>query len=140
ERFRKVDGGWRIAGWRLTYLRIDPLPRAPMHGPAVGGPEDAANMVRVGEHYRRFHAGPGAAAPGDEQELADREAIRELKARYYRAADTQEWGAFRRLFADDVRVDLLPGHQFEGADTYVEAVRGMTAGATTVHQAHMPQL
>jgi hypothetical protein len=37
ETYRKVDGAWRIASYRLTYLRWDALPREPLPeiGPAV---------------------------------------------------------------------------------------------------------
>jgi hypothetical protein len=39
ETYRKVDGAWKIAGWRLQYVRLDPLPRAPLPKSFLGGPE-----------------------------------------------------------------------------------------------------
>jgi hypothetical protein len=39
EDYRKVDGQWKIAGWRLRYIRMDPLPRAPLPDSFLGGPE-----------------------------------------------------------------------------------------------------
>jgi hypothetical protein len=43
------------------------------------------------------------------QELLDREAIKELKARDFRLVDAQDWDAYRALFTDDaMRMDPLP--------------------------------
>lgn len=39
ETYRKVDGTWKIAGWSLKYIRLDPLPRAPLPDSFLGGPE-----------------------------------------------------------------------------------------------------
>jgi hypothetical protein len=39
ERYRKVDGAWKIAGWRVHYIRLDPLPRAPLPQGYLGGPD-----------------------------------------------------------------------------------------------------
>ena len=39
ETYRKVDGVWKIAGWRLKYIRMDPLPRAPLPDSFLGGPD-----------------------------------------------------------------------------------------------------
>jgi hypothetical protein len=39
ETYRKVGGVWKIAGWRLHYIRLDPLPRAPLPGSFLGGPD-----------------------------------------------------------------------------------------------------
>jgi len=39
EDYRKVGGVWKIAGWRLQYIRLDPLPRAPLPDSFLGGPE-----------------------------------------------------------------------------------------------------
>jgi hypothetical protein len=39
ELYRKIDGAWKIAGWRLYYIRMDPLPRTPLPDRVLGGPE-----------------------------------------------------------------------------------------------------
>lgn len=39
ELYRKVDGAWKIAGWRVHYIRLDPLPRLPLPDRILGGPE-----------------------------------------------------------------------------------------------------
>jgi hypothetical protein len=75
------------------------------------------------------------------QELADRRAIRELKARYFRLVDAKEWDAWRELFADDVHAELPDaGRTFDDADSFVAFVREMTEPASCVRQGHMPEL
>jgi hypothetical protein len=142
EDFRKLDGEWKISGWRLTYIRTDPLRRAPLPGPPIGGPEDEQNMARVRAAYAEYHRRDSGTPAGsaDLQQLVDREAIKELKARYYRFADAGEWGALRELFTDDLEVDLAPGQQFHTADEYVSAARELVGSGVTVHQGHMPQI
>lgn len=39
ERYRKVDGRWRIASYNLTYLRHDAVPREPLPEIAQSGGE-----------------------------------------------------------------------------------------------------
>ena len=39
ELYRKIDGAWKIAAWRVHYERMDPLPRAPLPDSILGGPE-----------------------------------------------------------------------------------------------------
>jgi hypothetical protein len=34
-----VDGVWKIATWRLIYIRMDPLPRRPLPDSILGGPD-----------------------------------------------------------------------------------------------------
>jgi len=50
ELYRKIDGAWKIAGWHLKYIRMDPLPRAPLPRSILGGPEvlrDEAYLAAV---------------------------------------------------------------------------------------------
>jgi hypothetical protein len=50
ELYRKIGGTWKIAGWRLQYIRIDPLPRIPLPDRILGGPEvlrDRAYLAAV---------------------------------------------------------------------------------------------
>jgi hypothetical protein len=78
------------------------------------------------------------------QELEDREAIKEVKGRYFRLVDEKDWVAWRRLFTDDATFDFGDGNVVEGADAFVAGVRDMVDGANgfarTVHHGHMPEL
>jgi hypothetical protein len=67
--------------------------------------------------------------------LADLEGIRQLKSRYFRFLDTQNWGEWRPLFSDD-----LVSHRGGGADHFVDGVGAWLAGITTVHQGHTARL
>ena len=50
--------------------------------------------------------------------MDDVEAIKQLKARYFRTMDTKDWAGMRQVFTDDVVVDTTDsgGGVFTGAD------------------------
>lgn len=39
ETYRRIDGEWKIAEWRVHYVRVDPLQRMPLPETILGGPE-----------------------------------------------------------------------------------------------------
>jgi hypothetical protein len=73
------------------------------------------------------------------QQVLDREAIKELKARYWRFVDAKDWDGFRQVFADDVQVRIMDMDPIEGADGFLDYVRG-AVGARTVHHGHTPEI
>jgi len=74
--------------------------------------------------------------------VADVEAIRQLKARYFRTMDTKDWDGFLAVFAPDVAIDMTGegGVHTEGAVDFVATVRSSLEGAVTVHHGHMPEI
>ena len=74
--------------------------------------------------------------------MDDLEAIKQLKARYFRTMDTKRWDEMRRLFTDDVIVDTTAsgGSVITGADAFVEFLRDTLDNVITVHQGHMPEI
>ena len=74
--------------------------------------------------------------------MDDIEAIRQLKARYFRTMDTKDWPAMRQVFTDDVVVDTTDsgGGVVAGADAFIDFLQRTLARATTVHQGHMPEI
>lgn len=74
--------------------------------------------------------------------MDDLEAIRQLKARYFRHLDTKDWPALRQVFADDVVVDTTDagGSVVTGADAFVAALQRLLDGVLTVHHGHMPEI
>jgi hypothetical protein len=74
------------------------------------------------------------------QALYDIEAIKVLKARYFRFIDTKEWDSFRELFTDDARFDLPMDGDFASRDTFVATVMREMAITRTVHHGHMPEI
>ena len=74
--------------------------------------------------------------------MDDLEAIRQLKARYFRTMDTKDWAGMRAVFTDDVVIDTSEagGERVEGADVFMAFLQEALGGATTVHQGHMPEI
>jgi uncharacterized protein (TIGR02246 family) len=72
----------------------------------------------------------------------DLEAIRQLKARYFRLMDTKDWDAMRSVFTDDVVIDTTAsgGSVVTGADAFIAFLRETIGDAVTVHQGHMPEI
>jgi uncharacterized protein (TIGR02246 family) len=72
----------------------------------------------------------------------DLEAIRQLKARYFRTMDTKDWDGMRQVFTADVVMDTTEsgGGLVTGADEFLAFLREALDGATTVHQGHMPEI
>ena len=77
-------------------------------------------------------------------ELADIEAIRQLKARYFRTLDQKDWQGYRDVFTDDVLVDTTddtgPGSELKGGDAYVAWLIPILTDAITVHHGHMGEV
>src|SRR5688500_1903655 len=70
------------------------------------------------------------------------EAIKRLKARYFRTMDTKDWDGMREVFTDDVVIDTSEarGERVEGADAFTAFLQEALAGTTTVHHGHMPEI
>ncbi len=74
--------------------------------------------------------------------MDDLEAIKRLKARYFRTMDTKDWGGMRQVFTDDVVIDTTEsgGGVVEGADEFIAFLEETLADAVTVHHGHMPEI
>ncbi len=72
----------------------------------------------------------------------DVEAIRQLKARYFRTMDTKDWQAMRRVFTDDAVIDTTAsgGVVIAGADQFMSFLRETLSGVITAHYGHMPEI
>ena len=72
----------------------------------------------------------------------DREAIRQLKSRYFRMMDTKNWDGLAAVFTDDVVIDMTG----EGAGVtrsvaeYMPFLRNAIGEVITVHHGHMPEI
>lgn len=74
------------------------------------------------------------------QQMLDYKEILELKARFGRLADAKDWQGFLGVFSPDATFDLGMGELMHGAQTYVDAVRGMLEGAVSLHRFLMPEI
>jgi SnoaL-like domain len=74
--------------------------------------------------------------------MDDVEAIRSLKARYFRTMDLKDWNGMREVFADDVVIDTSEagGGIVNGADEFMTFLQETLFGTVTVHQGHMPEI
>ena len=72
----------------------------------------------------------------------DIEAIKQLKARYFRTMDTKDWAGMRQVFTDDVVMDTTAsgGGVVSGADVFMEFLEKTLADTVTVHHGHMPEI
>ena len=74
--------------------------------------------------------------------LFDVEAIRQLKARYFRSMDMKDWAGLAACFTENVEADFRegPGMLAHGRDNYIEQISAILADATTIHHGHMPEI
>ena len=80
-------------------------------------------------------------APEGLQRLLDIEAIKQLKARYFRLMDQKQWDDWGLVFATDCVMEVpeaeLVNH---GREEIVTSVSGALVGARTCHHGHMPEI
>lgn len=75
--------------------------------------------------------------------VEDRNALLDLKARYFRFLDTKDWDLFEALFAADATlrpIDDLPGVSFDGAVGVRDGVSGSMNDVVSVHHGFTPEL
>jgi hypothetical protein len=72
----------------------------------------------------------------------DVEAIKRLKAAYFRTIDTKDWDGLRALLSPDVVVDVSAdgAGTFEGVDPFIEMLAPTLQDVVTVHHGHMPEI
>jgi hypothetical protein len=72
----------------------------------------------------------------------DIEAIKQLKARYFRTMDSKDWDGMRQVFADDLEIDTTEsgGGVVAGADAFMVFLRGAIGDVLTVHHGHTPEI
>lgn len=81
----------------------------------------------------------------DAATLAEIEAIKQLKARYFRLLDTKQWDAWREVFSDDFAAeveggDVHPTIHFANREEMVARNREILAEVVTVHHGHTPEI
>ena len=84
---------------------------------------------------------PGATPTSAVNALDDRDAVAELKARYFRFLDTKDWSRFHGLFLPDAHVDVSAdgGPVFDRTDVFVGFLVATIGSTVTVHQGHMQE-
>jgi len=67
------------------------------------------------------------------------EAIKQLKARYFRLLDTKQWQEMRLQFCDNCSFEGT-SRPFSGADAFIESMATHHATTRTVHHGKMPEI
>jgi ketosteroid isomerase-like protein len=72
----------------------------------------------------------------------DIEAIKQLKARYFRLMDTKDWDGLARVFTDDVTIDVTAegGGVTNTLDQYLPTLQTLIGDVITVHHGHTPEI
>jgi len=72
----------------------------------------------------------------------DFEAIKRLKARYFRFIDTQQWDDLKQVFSEDATLKWGPEDEqvMVGREAILAGLRANLAGAKTIHHGHMPEI
>jgi hypothetical protein len=77
------------------------------------------------------------------EDLADIEAIKQLKARYFRCLDQKRWQEWGEVFTPDAHLDSsgdAPHAVATGREAIVAMVSSGVGQAVTVHHGHMPEI
>ncbi len=83
---------------------------------------------------------PSTASEGLQQ-LLDIEAIKQLKARYFRLMDQKQWDDWGLVFATDCVMEVPEAELVNtGRQEIVTNVSGALVGARTCHHGHMPEI
>jgi SnoaL-like domain len=72
----------------------------------------------------------------------DVEAIKQVKARYFRLMDTKDWDGLAGVFTDDVEIDVTSegGGVTHSVEEYMPFLVNVLGDVTTVHHGHMPEI
>ncbi len=84
----------------------------------------------------------------DVERLVAIEAIKQLKARYYRCMDTKEWACLEGVFASDAQATFLGSRDANpqsvqpvvGSAKVAAYIRQAVEALITVHHGHMPEI
>ncbi len=74
--------------------------------------------------------------------MDDIEAIKQLKARYFRLMDTKDWHGLEKVFTEDVVIDVTEegaGIRHSAAE-HIEKLVQLLANAISCHHGHMPEI
>lgn len=72
----------------------------------------------------------------------DVEAIKKLKARYFRLIDTKGWDELVSLFTDDAVIDMTGagGPVADGGEAFSAFLQEALGDVITIHHGHMPEI
>ena len=72
--------------------------------------------------------------------LEEIEAIKQLKARYWRCVDQKLWNEWADCFVEDAKMDIQPMGIIQGKRQIVQAISNGIGTAISTHQGHSPEI
>jgi uncharacterized protein (TIGR02246 family) len=120
-----------------AHASIPARSRLELENPAVASP--AAPTYRLSGH-KNAHVEDAMNAA---EKLDELEAIKSLKARYFRCIDTKNWTGYAEIFEPDVTVDLPndgDGYAWRDREEFIASTAKSLEGVITVHHGHMPEI
>jgi glyoxylase-like metal-dependent hydrolase (beta-lactamase superfamily II) len=126
----------------LVHERAVVVRRSPRHdAPTIFATPDAHRLGCPPGRQRRKMTSIGQVATPAEM-LWELEQLKQLKARYFRGVDTEDWELFGSCFTHDVRTKLPGTGWREGLDEILGAVvkHHTDAEVVTAHHGHMPEI
>jgi hypothetical protein len=123
ETYIRTSDGWKIAAWRLSRIRVDPL---------LGPPVRQLPMTDVGANW--LPARPDVTP----EQLADHFAIKRVQVGCLRLIDRKDWKRLADVFATGAV--LRSDAEVTVGEDPVSALRAAYGDAITVHQLHMPEI
>ena len=136
---RPVIGHRVVVPDRISELGIDAVHRSAI---AIDQLRDGL-AVRQGLQSLGFrHASCSRDGGSFYVDQDDIEAIKQLKARYFRLMNAKDWDAMRRVFTDDLVMDTTSsgGGVMTGADPFMQFLRNAIGDVLTVHHGHTPEI
>lgn len=71
----------------------------------------------------------------------DVEAIKKLKARYFRLLDAQQWDEFIKVFAPGARISFPEiDTEYPSGEAFAEFAKTAMEGVVSVHQGYLPEI
>lgn len=122
DSWRLTDGEWRMSH-RTKHMR---------------GTQGEIEVLGAGP----AHWDGGASQANPRTAAADIEAIKALKARYFRLMDTKDWDGLAAVFTDDVAIDMMEtgGGVTRSVAEYMPFLRANIEDVATVHHGHTPEI
>ncbi|WP_370654828.1 nuclear transport factor 2 family protein [Prescottella sp. R16] len=122
DEWRLTDGEWRMSH-RTKHMR---------------GARGEIEVLGSGPG----HWDGGTAPVNPRTAAADIEAVKQLKARYFRLMDAKDWDGLADVFTPDVTIDMTEtgGGVTNSVAEYLPFLRANIEEVTTVHHGHTPEI
>lgn len=140
DEWRLTDGAWRMSHRTKQMHGVQGDISVLGLGPSNWGAEADADSSATDSAVTAT-PGTNSGAPHDGA-AADIEALKALKARYFRLMDAKDWAGLAEVFTEDVEIDMTAtgGVVTRSAAEYMPFLRTSIEHVETVHHGHTPEI